>query len=68
VAKKKKRSNKKGSNKTFASRRTLNPPQGGGAQRADAGTGHPFQDQDPARRLGGFETAGEHARTGSRGR
>jgi len=27
-----------------------------------AGGGAPFQEQDPQRRLGGFETAGEHAR------
>jgi hypothetical protein len=31
----------------------------GGAQ---AGGGSPFQDQDPKRRLGGFESAGEHSR------
>ncbi len=28
---------------------------------ADAKDGAPFQDQDPKRRLGNFETAGEHA-------
>ena len=46
-----------------------NQPKGGppgGAdvgQQADAGAngGAPFQDQDPKRRLGNFEGAGEHA-------
>jgi hypothetical protein len=28
---------------------------------ADAPDGAPFTDQDPKRRLGGFETAGEHS-------
>ncbi len=28
----------------------------------DPDTGESFQQQDPQRRLGGFETAGEHAR------
>ena len=32
-----------------------------GAQ-GEAGGGAPFQDQDPKRRLGNFESAGEHAR------
>jgi hypothetical protein len=45
-----------------------NQPQGGPPDAAGAGQqelkggGAPFQDQDPKRRLGGFETAGEHAR------
>ena len=46
-----------------------NRPQGGppdAAAQVDAGAqkggGAPFQEQDPQRRLGGFETAGEHSR------
>jgi len=46
-----------------------NQPQAGpqeaggiGQQDLEAGAGAPFQDQDPKRRLGGFESAGEHAR------
>ena len=31
-------------------------------QQAQAGGGAPFQDHDDKRRLGGFESAGEHAR------
>ncbi len=32
------------------------------AQQGAAGGGAPFQEQDPQRRVGGFETAGEHSR------
>ena len=47
-----------------------NRPQAGppdAAAQADAGAqqgaaGAPFQEQDPQRRIGGFETAGEHSR------
>jgi hypothetical protein len=45
-----------------------NQPQGGPQVGADisgqaaTGGGSPFQDQDAKRRLGGFESAGEHAR------
>lgn len=51
----------KGKQKTFAKKRTANPTPGQGPQ-----TGEGFQQQDPKRRLGNFETAGEHARTGTR--
>ena len=47
-----------------------NRPQGGPGgvakkideEEPDPHAGDPFNDQDPQRRLGGFETAGEHAR------
>ena len=56
----------KGSQKTFASRRTMNPSfsgnQGQHSNMKDA-----YQQQDGKRRLGGFEGEGEHARTGNRG-
>jgi hypothetical protein len=63
---KKRKSGSKGSQQTFASRRTANakPPQS--QQQREAGG--KFSDQDAARRLGGYETQGEHARTGNRGR
>jgi len=32
------------------------------SEQAHAGGGAPFQDHDPKRRIGGFESAGEHAR------
>ena len=64
----KKTTSSKGKLKTFASRRTINPTSSGGHQHAGStGEGGTFQSQDAARRLGGFETAGEHARTGNRG-
>lgn len=59
---------KKGKGKTFASRRTMNPPEGGPTRKPDKESTKGFQEQDAARRLGNFETAGEHARTGNRGR
>ena len=66
---KKGKSSSKGSNKTFSSKRTMNQPQGGeGSHQADTQSGAAsFQQQDAERRLGGFEGAGEHARTGSKG-
>jgi len=57
----------KGSNKTYSAKRTMNPPQGDGSHQQATNTGKADQQQDPARRLGGFESAGEHARTGNRG-
>ena len=56
----------KGKNKTFASKRTMNPPAGGGHQPNKEGD-QGFQDHDAQRRLGSFEGKGEHARTPSRG-
>jgi hypothetical protein len=55
----------KGSQKTFASERTINLP-GEGSHNAPAG-GAPLQQHDALNRQGSFETAGEHARTGNRG-
>jgi hypothetical protein len=57
----------KGSNKTFASRRTMNPPQGDGSHQGNTGSPKAFQQHDAARRLGDFEGTGNHARTGNRG-
>lgn len=48
--------------KASAKKRTLNPP--GGTQRKPRGD--PTTDLDAKRRLGNFETAGEHARVGGR--
>jgi hypothetical protein len=56
----------KGKNKTFASKRTMNPPAGGDHQANKSGD-QGSQDQDARRRLGSFEGKGEHARTPSRG-
>jgi hypothetical protein len=56
----------KGSQKTFASKRTMNPSfSGHKGKKLDMNEA--FPQQDAKRRLGGFETAGEHARTGNRG-
>ena len=63
----KQKSFKKGSQKTFAAKRRINPPQARGDAHARRNTGAPFQQEDVKRRLGSFEGAGEHARTGSRG-
>jgi hypothetical protein len=38
------------------------PDQATEGSEAKAGGGSPFEDQDAKRRLGGFESAGEHAR------
>jgi hypothetical protein len=57
---------KKGSQKTFAAKRTLNPP-GAGSHQASTGDNKAFQQHDLDRRLGDFEGAGNHARTGNRG-
>lgn len=57
----------KGSNKTFASKRTMNPPQGDGSHQASTGDNKTFQQHDTANRLGDYEGTGSHARTGNRG-
>jgi len=68
----------KGTNKTFASKRTLTPPvTGTGHQTGSSKTRRKsvsgtqslgsFQEHDAQRRLGSFEGKGEHARTGNRG-
>lgn len=64
---KKTRSAKKGSQKTFAEKRRINPA---GARTAATREGQTpgFQEHDPKHRLGSFATAGEHARSGRRGR
>jgi hypothetical protein len=56
----------KGSQKTFASKRTMNPSFSGN-QHKKSNMKDSFQQHDGKRRMGGFETAGEHARTGNRG-
>jgi len=48
--------------KPTVKKRTLNPPGGSGK----GSKGSPFNEQDPKRRLGNFESAGEHARQGGR--
>lgn len=50
----------KQSAKRSVKKRTLNPPGGRIAK------GAPFNEQDPKRRLGNYESAGEHARQGGR--
>lgn len=62
----KKKSPSKGSQKTFAAKRTMNTPAGGSHQ-GNVQSQDKFLEQDPKRRLGGFESAGEHARTGNPG-
>jgi hypothetical protein len=51
---------KRPSVKPTVKKRTLNPA-------GDMPRGAPFQEQDVKRRLGNFQTAGEHARVGGRG-
>jgi len=63
---KKHKSGKKGSEKTFAAKRTMNQP-GKGSHQANTGDSNTFQQHDAANRLGGYEGAGNHARTGNRG-
>jgi hypothetical protein len=67
MRKSKKKSPSKGSQKTFASKRTINPPGHGGSHQEATGIGNASQQQDPKHRLGGFAGTGEHARTGSPG-
>src|SRR5438094_75916 len=62
---KKHKSPSKGSNKTPASKRTINPPLGDGSHQADTGSNTAFQQHDQAHRQGSFEGAGNHARTGN---
>jgi hypothetical protein len=64
---KKQKSPGKGTNQTWASKRRINPADSRGDASA-ATSGAPFQEHDVQRRLGSFEGAGDHARTGSRGR
>ena len=65
MSQKKHKSPPKGKNKTWASKRTANPPQPHGEQPLN--TTATFQSHDAKGRMGGFEGAGEHARTGNRG-
>jgi hypothetical protein len=44
------------SSKTYAKKRTVNPPEGQPQE------GAPFRHQDPERRLGNYQGKGEHAR------
>jgi hypothetical protein len=48
----------------FGSRRSMNAGSGPGGKPRDTKT---FQQLDPKRRQGDFESTGEHARTGNRG-
>lgn len=51
----------------YADNRRLNPADGSNAPKPDnTHTGNKHQ-QDPERRLGNYQQAGEHARTGRRG-
>jgi hypothetical protein len=52
---------KKGTQRTFASKRSMNAGHG------NTGTRKAFQQHDPKRRLGSFASTGEHPRTGNRG-
>ncbi|MFO0929699.1 MAG: hypothetical protein U0736_22200 [Gemmataceae bacterium] len=58
---------KKGSQKTFASRRTMNPPGGNPSHQQAHGMGNAQQEHDVNRRLGSFGGTGEHPRTGNPG-
>jgi hypothetical protein len=60
------KSARKGSQKTFAAQRTMNPSFSGN-QGQEPTLNDAFQEHDAKRRMGGFEQAGEHARTGNRG-
>lgn len=53
----------KGSQKSFATKRSMNVPHG----KANTGDPKARQQHDVQRRLGSFEGTGNHARTGSRG-
>jgi hypothetical protein len=48
--------------KATVKKRTLNPS----LSMSSKTTGSPFQEADPKRRLGQFESAGEHSRVGGR--
>ncbi len=63
----KKKSASKGKTKTFASKRTANPPGPHPHGKHNLNATSAFQDHDAQRRLGDFEGRGEHARTGNRG-
>lgn len=63
----KKGSSRKGTNKTFAAKRTMNPPNTSGRRGVNNTTTGAFQQHDALRRMGSFEGTGEHARTGNRG-
>lgn len=58
---------KKGKNKGFAQKRTMNPTSARANVPPANATKDQFQQQDGKRRLGSFEQKGEHARTGNRG-
>ena len=51
-----------------AAKRTLNPTGKGKANKARAGEGEPFSNQDTKRRSGRFEGKGEITRGGTRGK
>jgi hypothetical protein len=69
ASKKKSKLGSKKRTQGFVERRTVNPPQPKPSQpQGDLNTGASFAQHDPQRRLGSFTGAGEHARTGNRGR
>ena len=57
----------KGSNKTFASKRTMNPPQGDASHQGNTGSNTSFQEHDRSHRQGSFAGRGNHPRTGNPG-
>lgn len=61
------KNHKKGSQKTFASKRTMNPPGGNPSHQQATGMGNASQQQDAAHRQGSFAGAGQHPRTGNPG-
>jgi hypothetical protein len=67
MASKKNKSPGKGSQKTFASKRSLNLSFSGRGQHAGSRPGSGFQQHDAQGRQGSFEGAGEHACTGNPG-
>ena len=54
--------------KASAGKRTLNPTNQDAGKSPKPGEGAPLNDQDPKRRAGDFEGAGEFTRTGVRGK
>lgn len=51
---------KQPASKSYAKKRTLNPPTGNELHETEQGAA--FRHQDPERRLGNYQTKGEHAR------
>jgi len=64
---KKQQNARKGSNKTFASKRTMNPPQGNASHQGNTGSTKSFQEHDTSHRQGSFAGRCNHPRTGNPG-